>query len=94
MRDDPIIQLSTQLKAIELVVRALFTKWAMENNPADPRTAAFRLIELTIGSMHEAQKTENEEQRIYLEMVEDALRDFGEQIDIRLSRTAIEGERG
>lgn len=86
MRDDPVVQLSTQLKALELVVRGLFTKWALDNAPEDPRGSAFRMIEATIASMHEIQKIENEDERIYLSMVEDALRDFGEAIDIRLAK--------
>lgn len=75
--------LLANIKAVEMVVRGLFAKWAGEAD--DPPASAFRMIEGIIASMHHVREGADENERRVLMKIEDHLRDFGENIQIRLA---------
>ena len=75
--------LLANIKAVEMVVRGLFAKWAGEAD--DPSASAFRMIEAVIASMHHVSEGAGEDERRILMKIEDHLRDFGENIQIRLA---------
>lgn len=83
MTDEKYIELAAQIKAIELITRGLFAKWARES--PDPQASAFRLIETAIGSLHSATSDAQPEQLRVISMIEDRLREFGHCVEQRLA---------
>jgi hypothetical protein len=83
MDDERYLDLLANVKAIEMVVRGLFTKWALE--APDPKESAFRMIEGLIGSIHAIAADAPPDQVDVISRMEDHLREFGRNVDIRLS---------
>ena len=82
MEDERYQDLLANVKAIELIVRGLFTKWALEAD--DPKQSAFRMIGGLIGALPITKDAEFPEIAQALSRVEDHLRHFGEQVMERL----------
>lgn len=87
--DDRYLDLLTNLKAVELVVKGLFAKWAMEDS--NPRASAFRMIEGMIGSLREIRVGDTPEEARAMDAIEDHLRAFLRNIDVRLE--ALENQK-
>jgi hypothetical protein len=86
--DDRYMDLLTNLKAVELVVKGLFTKWALE--APDPRASAFRMIEAMIGSLREIRLGDTPEEARAMDSIEDHLRGFLRNVDVRLAAMELE----
>jgi hypothetical protein len=82
-QDEKYLDLLANIKALDMVVRGLFTKWALE--APDPKESAFRMIEGMIGSLHAITENAPEEQVAVVSRIEDHLRDFGRNVEVRLS---------
>lgn len=81
--DEKYIDMVAHIQAIEMVVRGLFAKWAEE--APDPQESAFRMIEGMIGSLHAVSANAPPEQVQVIGMIENHLREFGRNIEVRLS---------
>jgi hypothetical protein len=78
--DGRYLDLLTNLKALELVVSAMFTESALKAD--DPRATAFRTIEGLIGAMREIRISDAEAYAV--DYIEDHLRAFLKNVDVRL----------
>ncbi|MET4071540.1 hypothetical protein ABID58_006354 [Bradyrhizobium sp. S3.2.6] len=81
-QDERYLDLLANIKALDMVVRGLFTRWAME--APDPQESAFRMIEGMIGSLHAITEDATPEQVAVVSRIEDHLRAFGKNVDVRL----------
>lgn len=80
--DEDYLDLLANIKAIDLIVRGLFAKWAGEAD--DPRASAQRMISSMIESLYEGQGASGELEQVMLPRIEEHLRFFGDQIETRL----------
>ena len=71
-----------QIIAQGLILRGLWTKWAIE--APDPRGSNQRMIEGLITSMHQVDPPKSDDQQRLWKVIETTLREFGEQVEIRL----------
>ena len=81
--DEKYEDLLANIKAIDIVVRGLFAKWALEAD--DPKASAFRMIEGMIGSLHGITEDATADEARLVGKIEDHLRDFGQNIDAKLT---------
>ena len=81
--DEKYEDLLANIKAVDIVVRSLFTRWAQEAD--DPKASAFRMIEGMIGSLHAITDDATPDQARVIGKIEDHLRDFGHHVDAKLS---------
>ena len=82
MDDDEYDYFLTRLDTYDLLLRALYTKWAIEAD--DPRGSAFQMMEAMIGSMHAVAEPKDERDQKMLDRMEDHIRRFWQQVDTRL----------
>jgi hypothetical protein len=88
-QDEKYLDLLANVKALDMVLRGLFTKWALE--APDPPESAFRMIEGMIGSLHAITANASNEEVAVVTRIEDHLRAFHKNVDVRL-RAANGGE--
>ncbi len=85
--DDVAARLETlrgQYGAMNILLRSLYAKWAMEN--PEPRAFNHKFFDDMIGSMYNVTgKPENKSDVLVWEVIEDTLREFEQQVDLRLS---------
>jgi len=73
-----------RLIALEFLVRGLYAKWAIESSP-DPRGSNRRMLEGMIQSMWNLAPPRDDAERRLYEDIETALREFQQNVDLRLS---------
>ena len=83
MQDEQYLEALAATKAVEMIVRGLFTKWAEE--APDPRASAQRMINAMIASVDDTTKDGSPFEAELLQRLKDNLRHFGEQIETRLT---------
>ena len=72
-----------RLIALEFLVRGLYAKWAIES--PDPRGSNRRMLEGMIQSMWNLAPPKDDTERRLYENIETALREFQQNVDLRLS---------
>lgn len=82
MSDEKYIQLLSNIKALEMILRSLVASGFSKSE--NPRQDAFKFFELTIAGLARSAGQENEANRKFYDMVEDDIRLFGAAIDGRL----------
>ncbi len=74
--------LSGRLVALEMILRGLFTKWALEAD--DPRGSSKRMLESMSASMREVDPPSDEYERRVCMAAEEFIQRFQRNIDARL----------